>query len=127
MLSLRIKRQHPRIPEIQHRRHMHLSGDACGLLNGLGIAFAFRPPLYAVDHGQRLYAAHTDQPPVRDPFACQVTAVILPLRIDKSFLGTLHNPLNSNVNIRTSCHLSVHRQPAFIEIIEAIPIGPVWH
>ena len=45
----------------------------------------------------------------------------------KSFVGSLHNALSSNVNPRSRGHLAVHRQTLLVEFVKVIPGRPVWH
>ena len=47
--------------------------------------------------------------------------------LDKGFVGALNNALAADIDPRPRGHLSIHRQTAFIEFIEVIPIRPMGH
>ena len=77
--------------------------------------------------GEGLRAAHAAKPPGQDPFAREVSAIVLAPRLGKGFIGSLHNALSSNVNPRSGRHLAVHRQTLFIQFVEMVPSRPMWH
>ena len=43
----------------------------------------------------------------------------------KGFVCALDDALGSDVDPASCCHLAVHHEALFIELVEVIPIGPV--
>ena len=76
---------------------------------------------------QRLCAAHAAKTGGEDPASAQIVSVMLTAGFDEGFEGALHNALRTDVDPGTGGHLAVHHQAGFIQLMEVIPGGPVWH
>ena len=80
-------------------------------------------------HGgrQRLGAAHATQTASEDPAPLGFAVEVLVGHREEGFVGALHDPLSTYVDPRAGGHLAVHHQALFIELVEVLPVGPVWH
>ncbi len=77
------------------------------------------------DGGERLRAAHAAEAACENPFAFERAAVVLAACFGKGFVCALDDALGSDVDPASCCHLAVHHEALFIELVEVIPIGPV--
>ena len=75
--------------------------------------------------GQRLRATHPAQSARQDPAPLERSAIMLPPRLDKGFIGALNDALRSDIDPRPGRHLAVHCQTLLIQIVEMIPRRPM--
>ena len=80
-------------------------------------------------HGgsQWLRAAHAAQSTGQYPAVTGVAVKVCFGNAYKCFVGALHDALGTNVYPRTRCHLAIHHQAFFIELVKMFPVGPVRH
>ena len=103
-------------PAVDHRQRflkaVGLFIDIAGAqaeIDAVGIALHRQTAGPGHDRGQRLRAAHAAQAPGEDPFAFEITAIVLAARLDEGLIGALDDALAADVDPRSGGHLTVHR------------------
>ena len=78
-------------------------------------------------HRQRLSAAHAAETSGDDQAASQASTKVTPRQLRQRLIRSLKNALRADVDPAARSHLSVHRQPAILEIAETLPRRPRRH
>ncbi len=72
-----------------------------------------------------LSPTHPTEATGQNPAPPRITGKMLFSDGDKGFVGSLNDPLRTDVDPRSGGHLPVHHQPLPVELIESFPVCPV--
>ena len=75
--------------------------------------------------GERLSATHSAEATRKHQTPAQRATKMLTPRLSKCLVGSLNDPLGADVDPASCGHLTVHHQPATLQIPEVLPIGPL--
>src|SRR5690606_28567934 len=75
--------------------------------------------------GKRLRPTHSTKASRKDPLTSKVARKMLPPTSSKCFVSPLQNSLSTNINPRARCHLPIHHQALFLELIKNLPSSPL--
>src|ERR1035441_6013526 len=106
------------------RRHQEIAiASLQALLDALGIDINAKER--SASHGcrERLRSSHSAHSSGDDQFAAQIATKMFVARGVEGFVSALHDALRTDVDPRTSGHLSIHHEAGALQFVELLPIG----